>query len=277
MKFTTKFATGAAIALAATSAFAQVAVPPGAPYNGLIPTGPNAGAFLTLFSTNDATPFAYEYYLGLNFNDLLPSNGMNTPGLTLTWNIAGLSTAVPGTVAASDLAFHVTATSQTGNIATAGGYKVLSTADQSVTLATITGTPTLSSDVQAVQGNSNTFIGAMNATTTNPRTTVSTTDGNYANAFYGTTLNQWGWSAATNPSKALNFFELVSGAGGGTNATVTQFAGTWALNIANGTLIYSVPGGSVPLPAALWLLLSGLAGVGVLSRRKDPALSAVGA
>jgi hypothetical protein len=272
MKLATKLVLGSALALAATHAFAQVAVPPGAPYNGAMATGANASAFLTLFSTNDLTPFSYEYNLGLKFNDLLASNGMNTPGLTLTWNISGLSTAVPGTVAATDLAFDVTATSQgAGNPnTTAGVYRILTTVDPTVTAAAITAAPTVSSDLAAVQSNSNTFITNLNATSTNPRTTTTVADPTYANANYGITLNQFGFNAGAGVSTALNFFQLTSGAGNNSAIGISQYAGTWTINLAAGTLTYSVAGGApVPLPAALWLLMSGLAGIGVVGRRKS--------
>lgn len=43
-----------------------------------------------------------------------------------------------------------------------------------------------------------------------------------------------------------------------------QFAGFWSLDIANGALSYS----AVPVPAAIWLLASGLLGLGAVSRRR---------
>lgn len=49
-------------------------------------------------------------------------------------------------------------------------------------------------------------------------------------------------------------------------ANATQYAGgSWLLG-ADGSLSYSVA--PVPLPAALWMLISGLAGLGVVSRRR---------
>jgi hypothetical protein len=50
--------------------------------------------------------------------------------------------------------------------------------------------------------------------------------------------------------------------------TQTKYAGVFNLD-GTGHLIYDVPGGQpVPLPAAVWMLLSGLAGFGVVSRRR---------
>lgn len=73
---------------------------------------------------------------------------------------------------------------------------------------------------------------------------------------------------------ALGFYSLRrSGTLAGDPLISTQYANAgslaqWLLG-SDGTLTYSVA--PVPLPAALWLLLSGLAGVGVIGRRKSAA------
>jgi hypothetical protein len=52
--------------------------------------------------------------------------------------------------------------------------------------------------------------------------------------------------------------------------TVTQFAGLWNLS-STGTLTWTpnASGPTTPLPAAVWMLLSGLLGLGTVSRRKS--------
>lgn len=47
--------------------------------------------------------------------------------------------------------------------------------------------------------------------------------------------------------------------------------GQTVVSFANGKLVFTTPGGEVPLPAAAWLLLSGLLGLGAISRRRPVA------
>lgn len=49
--------------------------------------------------------------------------------------------------------------------------------------------------------------------------------------------------------------------------TVSQFAGLWNLST-NGTLTWTAATAQTPLPAAVWMFLSGLLGLGTVSRRK---------
>ena len=81
------------------------------------------------------------------------------------------------------------------------------------------------------------------------------------------------FSAATGVGNALGFYDLAQagqdfGGGfivynGGDAAIVEDTLGQWLLD-ASGNLSYSV----VPLPAAAWLLLSGLFGFGAIARRR---------
>jgi hypothetical protein len=266
MNLTTKLVIGSALALASVQTFAQVAVPT-PPYNTVNdPAAGNGSAFLTLFSNSDTTPYSYDFNLGLNFNDLLPTNGMNTAGTTLTWNLTGLT--VPSTVPTTSLVWHVTAASTTGSVATAGAFKMLTTADQTLTgaqIQSLTNTQTLSLANSADHN----FLLSIAGTGGNPVVTTTTTDPTYANGKYGTGLNAFSWSAAVGATSSANFFEIISNRANTSAVTVQpQYAGVWSLNLAAKTLTYSV-GGTVPLPAGLWLLLSGLAGLGVVGRRKD--------
>jgi hypothetical protein len=77
---------------------------------------------------------------------------------------------------------------------------------------------------------------------------------------------------------ALNFYNAVDNiassgyANDGTSpATMTQFAGTWTLDATYGS---TAP---VPLPAALWLLTSGLVGLVGVGRRRTVSVATVAA
>ena len=68
---------------------------------------------------------------------------------------------------------------------------------------------------------------------------------------------------------ALNFYTITPPARGQANGTATPLAGFFNL-ASNGTLTYNVAAAvsAVPLPAAFWLLASGVAGLGTIGRRR---------
>jgi hypothetical protein len=269
MKYLTRVAVCGALALTSTGVFAQTVN---------LPSSGNGSVMLALFSNNDATPFSYAFNLGINYSDLasLPT----TAGATQSWSLTGLSGDLSGFTATSSLVFDVTAAQITGSIAKAGSFSLATTFDPSVTLATISALQ--SGSLSGATNADNTFL--TNFGSTNPSFTTSTTDANYLNGTYNTQLETFatGTNAASATSNSLSFYELVSNKSTtSTIQTPTVFAGLFSINLATDTLTYTVPGSSspppVPLPAGVWLFISGLAGLGVLSRRRKGDAGSTGA
>jgi hypothetical protein len=71
-------------------------------------------------------------------------------------------------------------------------------------------------------------------------------------------------------SDAYSGTETVINYGSRVVATREAYEGVWSLSGSNGTysLTYTAAAAPVPLPAAAWLLLSGLTGLGVIGRRR---------
>jgi hypothetical protein len=72
-------------------------------------------------------------------------------------------------------------------------------------------------------------------------------------------------SVGASPGSSLSFYEIAaSDDTPGDSPTVTQPVGSWNFSATNDQLVWS----PVPLPASVWMLLSGLIGVGAISRRR---------
>jgi hypothetical protein len=82
-----------------------------------------------------------------------------------------------------------------------------------------------------------------------------------------------GFSSAGSIGSTLSFYALTANTVSdifSAVASAEKYLGTWSLS-SEGLLSYNVAGSEVPVPAALWLLLSGLTGMGVVGRRRKGA------
>jgi len=137
-----------------------------------------------------------------------------------------------------------------------------------VAVGNITGTNTNAQTFHAALNTACEFDGACAGTSA---------DGQYGGlTTWGDLSAQLPFSAAAAVGNALFFYDLAqpdaSRVGSTTPAIVTAIGGgtaQWLLS-ETGLLSYSV----VPLPAAVWLLLTGLAGFGIVSRRRETPVAA---
>jgi len=267
----------ASVMLALGSAAAVAAVPsvPSQPAPAPIPlpdtTVNSTGSGLIVSIWDSVRGVSLVDYVGLTENQFLPGNTNATPDAGLVLNFGAVSgySSVFGTSDAANIQYTVASAVYTGTLL----GKVLET--------TLASAPTTirNAAVGAAVSAVRSFTGNLNANcaNANPCTAATSADATYA----GQTLwaekygNNLPISAAANVGTALGFYLISASSSSVTaNSTIQQYANVngvaqWLLD-ATGNLTYTVPGGTapVPLPAAVWLLLSSLVGFGTVARRR---------
>lgn len=110
----------------------------------------------------------------------------------------------------------------------------------------------------------NTFIGVQNQNLGSSNG-AQTNDGDFFNDFGSPAI---GFQSEALLGSALGFYQLVQG-GRATMGSFSNVGGSWLLDFAGGQASLSYSVSAVPLPAAFWLLGSGLLGMMGVSRRKS--------
>jgi hypothetical protein len=267
MNLAIKAAAGAALLSAASmSAFATSVTPPSSgptPVPGSAP----GGIVVSVFDTT-TNQYLVEW-LGGDISTFGAPTAVPAGGVTLDYGTLGSTFATmftPAEVAAGHVSFIVQAANDVNPAAPFIDVTLSSTGSVRGS-AVATYASSINTGIAAVMN------GATACNNLNPCTATSTTDPHYAGKYLDVATIGTFKTSGLAGGAGVNFYQIADT---GTTAVETpaQFANatgaaTWTLS-ATGDLVYSAPGASaVPLPAAVWLLGSGLLGLAGVARRKS--------
>jgi hypothetical protein len=216
----------------------------------------------------DTTTNAYDtVWLG---GDLGTFKTMATPSGGVTYDYGTLSNFstlfTSSEITSGNVQFFVAA----GNALTAGGNEVISTLSTAPATIANSAVQNGATALTTLIGNFNSIAGCNSV---NPCGATSTTAAGYNAPI---TAIGAGTTTGTVGGAAVGFYDLVqlkTGLGNGTISPISNATGqgTWSVS-ATGDIQYTIAGGTaVPVPAAIWLLGSGILGLAGVGRRKKAA------
>jgi PEP-CTERM motif len=272
----------AVLGAASTVALAAPPSNPTIPTSGSINTT-GSGASLILAVWDPITGRSIVENLGLTLGQVGIAD-MTVPGEHIDFGSVNLSAlnGTSGNFQASDNAQYAVFTGNSTNTGsfTQNGLQLITTS--STGFSTIPNTNGGAGQVKAAinsitsYGNNAFNSVAQCSAAVNPCTTLADNDPRYFGAAnYGANLGTFQSALVSGViGTALNVYSLVTSQtgpfAGGVSVTQYSASGTnGQFTLSNtGHLTYDFAGSQVPLPAALWLLLSGLGGMGVVSRNR---------
>ncbi len=265
-----------ALAVMSLPSLAQVTVP-SQPAPGPIPTpGGAQGGGLLVVAWDSVRGVSVSQYLGLTMDQFIP-NVANAITAPLDFGTLGGWDTIFNGSADTNIRWAIFAGDSTGTGSTANRrLMTTSTNDTGISanaLATNNSISTISDFTQRLLGST------CNAGLLNPCNATAVTDPQYAGRL-GNQLNDIVGGGArlpfTNTSlvgDSMAFWLLTTNSAPTSFSTVSTYGnalglGRWLLT-ASGSLTYALP--AIPLPAGVWLLMSGLAGFAAVGRRKNQA------